>query len=113
MMSLSFAAGSFDAVVALYSVIHLPRNEQENLILRVAAWIRPGGYFLLNVGTEDNPGYVDSDWLGSKMYWSGFGANVYRDMVRQAGFDDVDVEVIEHEEDGQLIPFLWMLVKKR
>jgi SAM-dependent methyltransferase len=113
MMSLSFAAGSFDATVALYSIIHLPRSEQEMLIQRVSAWLRPGGYFLLNVGTEDNPGYVDSDWLGSRMYWSGFGENVYRDMVRQAGLEDIDVEVLQHEEDGRLIPFLWMLLRKR
>ncbi len=72
MMSLTFAAHSFDAVVAFYSVIHLPRAEQPVLLERVAEWLRPGGYLLLNLGTHDNPGSIEPDWLGVEMYWSGF-----------------------------------------
>lgn len=112
MMSLTFGPSSFDAAVALYSIIHIPRAEQETLIKRISAWLRPGGYFLLSLGTEDNPGAVESDWLGGRMYWSGFPAEVYRKIIRDAGFEDVDVQITDQEEDGRLVRFLWMLVRK-
>ena len=36
-------AGSFDAVVCLYTLIHLPLDEQPPLLGRVAGWLRAGG----------------------------------------------------------------------
>ena len=39
MTSLNFPRGSFDAVVAFYSVIHLPRDEQRQLLKQIAEWL--------------------------------------------------------------------------
>jgi SAM-dependent methyltransferase len=113
MMSLAFPPGNFDAVVALYSIIHLPRVEQEVMVKRISEWLCPGGYLLMNLGTRDDPGSVKEDWLGSRMYWSSFDEKENRDMVQRIGFDFIDVAVINEEEHGKLIPFLWMLAKKR
>ena len=41
--SLQFAANSFDAIVALYSIIHVPREEHASLFARMHEWLRPGG----------------------------------------------------------------------
>jgi cyclopropane fatty-acyl-phospholipid synthase-like methyltransferase len=102
MMSLTFAARSFDAVVAFYSVIHLPRTEQSVLLDRVAEWLRPGGHLLLNLGTYDTPGSVEPHWLGAEMYWSGFDTEGNREMVRAAGFTLLEAEVLDDDEDGRL-----------
>src|SRR5690242_4316804 len=40
---LDFPPASFDAVVAFYSLIHIPREEQAGLLGRMARWLRPGG----------------------------------------------------------------------
>ncbi|KAL2256263.1 hypothetical protein VTK26DRAFT_1920 [Humicola hyalothermophila] len=64
MAALSFPPASLDAVVALYSIIHLPREEQAALMGRVAAWLRPGGVVLANFGTEALEAFVDERWLG-------------------------------------------------
>lgn len=112
MMALTFDEGSFDAVVAFYSVIHLPREEQKVMMGKIAGWLKDGGYVLVNLGANDNEGSVNQDWLGGKMYWSSYDAETNREMVRGAGFEIVKAEVIEDDEDGKSVPFLWVLARK-
>lgn len=52
-------------------------------------------------------------WLGEKMYWSGFDKATNVGMVIEAGFDIVEEETTQEEEDGTIVPFLWILAKKR
>ena len=47
---LELPPASYDAVVCLYALIHMPLTEQPRLIERVAAWPRPGGWLLVTVG---------------------------------------------------------------
>jgi ubiquinone/menaquinone biosynthesis C-methylase UbiE len=61
MMGLEFEERSFDAVAAFYSVIHLPRNEQEVILKRVWGWLREGGYLLVNLGVRDSVESVRDD----------------------------------------------------
>ena len=41
-----FSASNFDAVVAFYSVFHIPREEHHDLFRRIHNWLKPGGYIL-------------------------------------------------------------------
>ena len=68
MMTLTFPPASFDAVVAFYSIIHLPRTEQTLLMKRIAEWLRPDGWFLANLGVSNDPGSIEPAWLGTPMY---------------------------------------------
>jgi SAM-dependent methyltransferase len=113
MMSLTFPSNTFDAVVAFYSIIHLPRAKQDILISRIADWLRPGGHLLANLGTSDNPGSINADWLGSKMYWSSYDVQTNEKMLIGAGFELLETEVVEDDEDGELVPFYWVLAKKK
>lgn len=112
MMSLTFSCGTFDAVVGLYSIIHLPRLDQEVLIKRIRDWLHPGGYFLANLGTTDNPGNTE-DWLGSKMYWSSYDVPTNLQIVQRAGLEIVEAETLFDDEEGKSVPFLWILAQKR
>ena len=44
--SISFNPSSFDAVVAICPIFHLPRGEHPEFFRRVHRWLRPGGYLL-------------------------------------------------------------------
>jgi Methyltransferase domain len=120
MTTLNFPPGSFDVVVAFYSIIHLPRNEQKEMLGKIATWLsrdsEDGGYLLLNFGTTDNPGSYEREWLGCKeghMYWSSFDSATNLALVEQAEFEIVESSVIEDDEDGRKVPFLWVLARKR
>ena len=101
MTTAGFPAGAFDAVVALFSIIHVPRDEHAELLRRIGGWIRPGGYLLANMASSDDPGTIEDDWLGVPMFFSGFDASTNRRLLQEAGFDTIDADVIAHEEDGR------------
>ncbi|KIW95402.1 uncharacterized protein Z519_03986 [Cladophialophora bantiana CBS 173.52] len=111
MTSLKFECSVLQAVVAFYSIIHLPRDEQCNLIQQVWKWLSPTGYLLCNLGVADNPGKTEK-WLGSQMYWSSFDAETSLEMLKDTGFSIIQSEVLHDDEDGRLVPFLWVLASK-
>ena len=45
-----FADGVFDAVVAFYSIIHVPRDEHVGLMANVYRVLRPGGILVATMG---------------------------------------------------------------
>ncbi|KAL3466274.1 S-adenosyl-L-methionine-dependent methyltransferase [Aspergillus heterothallicus] len=121
MMGLAFEDASLDAVVGMYSFIHLPREEQIVFLKRVHAWLKPGGWFLGNFSVQEIEGVFDEGWLGGGvdggvMFWSGFGAEQTCKIVGEIGFELVLREVVTdlEEKDGKNIevPFLWVLGRK-
>jgi cyclopropane fatty-acyl-phospholipid synthase-like methyltransferase len=113
MTTVRFPGEAFDAVVALFSIIHVPRDEHAELLVRVRSWIKPGGYLLANMASRDDPGTIDDDWLGTPMYSSGFDAATNEHLIQRAGFDIIEADIITHEEDGRPVPFLWVLARAR
>lgn len=113
MMQLDFTEASLDAVVAFYSVIHLPRDEQKIILGRMQQWLKVGGHVLINLGTKDMAEGVTDNWLGEGMYWSGFDTKSNEAMITDAGFEILESKVIDQrEEEDKVIPFLWILAKK-
>ncbi|KAK5053750.1 hypothetical protein LTR84_001711 [Exophiala bonariae] len=112
MMKLTFEPSHFDAVVAFYSVIHLPKEEQLEIFKQICSWLKPGGFLLCNLGTTENPGGT-KPWLGgAQMYWSGFDADQYQTLLTERGFSLINTEIISDNEDGRMVPFLWILAQK-
>ena len=64
MTALAMEPSSLDAVVACYSVFHVPREEHAGLFRRIATWLRPGGYLLASVANSDHCGYTEPDFFG-------------------------------------------------
>ncbi|KAF8177043.1 S-adenosyl-L-methionine-dependent methyltransferase [Mycena galopus ATCC 62051] len=97
MMDLDFTEGELDAVVGLYTVLHLPREEQGELVRRVG---------------RESEGTVEVGWLEegkesrNVMYWSSWSPGESRRLVEQAGFR------IEIAEIGGPEDFFWVLAQK-
>jgi SAM-dependent methyltransferase len=102
-------AASADAVVAFYSLTHVPRTELAPLLGRIRTWLRPGGTFLASFGVEDDPGTIEDDWLGVPMYFSHFSARTHRRLVEAAGFAIDWAEILTEPEDRFDARFLWIL----
>lgn len=104
MASLDFPARSFEAIVCLYAIIHLPLADQPGLIERMARWLRAGGYLLVTVGHEAWTGTED-DWLGSgaTMAWSHGDEATYLDWLARAGFDVIERTFIPEGAGGHVL----------
>ena len=114
MAEVCFEPGTFDAVVAFHSIIHVPRTEHPALLGRIHRWLKPNGAFLATMTITDYEGR-DEDWegWGAPMVWSHFDADTNLAMLRDAGFGILYAEPrtgggTGHEDET----WLWVLARK-
>lgn len=105
--TIAFAPSSFDAVVALYSLIHVPVDEQPALMARIRSWLRPGGRLLVTTGHRAWTG-TEEDWLGSgaPMYWSHADSQTSRGWIEAAGLRVEDERFVAEGDSGGHTLFL-------
>ena len=113
MCRIEYDDSSFDGVVALYSLGHLPPDDQRGMLRRVARWLRPGGLFLVTVSARDDvEERVEDDWLGAPMYMAHIPAEETRTILRDSGLELVRDLVEPQVEHGQEVSFLWLLAAR-
>ncbi|HEY7020059.1 MAG TPA: class I SAM-dependent methyltransferase [Ktedonobacterales bacterium] len=112
MTELTIEPASFDAVVAFFSIIHVPREEQPGLLAQIAHWLRPGGLFVATMGASSTEDGYEEDWLGAPMYWSHFDAETNRRLVEEAGLVIESATLETADEDGAPVTFLWVVARK-
>jgi SAM-dependent methyltransferase len=109
---LDIAAGSLDAVVALFFFGHVPMDEQRDLIGRIAVWIDEGGLLLATFGAGEAGENVDEDWLGAPMFFASLGADSYVRLLRECGLALLRDEVVVQREPGHgEVAFHWVLAQ--
>ena len=109
---LDFPDASFDAVVALYSLTHVPREAHPDLFGRIARWLPDGGLFLASLGASGEDDWL-GEWLGVEMFFSSWDADTNRRLIRDAGFELARDEVVTMHEPGCPATFLWALASRR
>ena len=112
MTKLDFGAGTFDAVTAFYSVIHVPRDEHPSLFQDIARWLKPEGLFVAGLGAGSQHAGLDEDWHGAPMFWSSHDSETNKRLVEEAGLDLISAEEVTGEEDGEPVTFLWLVARK-
>lgn len=118
MGALSFEPASFDGVISFFAIFHLPRAEQKGMLSNIHSWLKPGGMFVFNLATVDEE-EIHGEFLGHGMFWSSYGVEENKAMVRDVGLEVVEVEVLE-AGDGQLkegdpdygVKFMWIAARK-
>ena len=111
MTQVAFPAESFAAVISSYAIIHVPRAEHANLLLRIAGWLEPGGLLVATMGATESEG-TEEDWLGAPMYWSHFDAETNERLVTSAGLEIVEATLDTAYEDGQPFTHQWIVGRK-
>jgi SAM-dependent methyltransferase len=110
MLDVDFPDASFDGVVALYSIAHVPREEHGPVFARVRRWLRPGGVFLASLGAGDTPSWT-GEWLGVPMFFSSHGAESNTRLLAEAGLDIVRAELVTMREPEGEATFLWVICR--
>ena len=99
-----FRPASFDGVVAFYAFNHVPQEELAPAFARILSWLRPGGRLMLSLGTSDNAGEIEPDWLGVPMFFAGFTPEMNERLLIGNGFDlemsEVRVEITAGPSGG-------------
>ena len=113
MMELRYLPDKFDLVVGLYSLIHLPREEQTVFLHRAFRWLKPGGMLMVNFLKQELEEQVNEQWLGHPagwMYWSSWGEEKTMQII-----DGLGMEVLVREETVDVTDpeFVWVIAKKK
>lgn len=106
----AFPDESFDAVISLYAIFHLPREEHSALFERVYRYLKRGGVMLVTLGTSDSAYEENGDWLGARMIWSYYPPKEYEKMLAKIGFNILKTGY-EGKPDDQEYHF-WLLTEK-
>lgn len=112
MTALDFSQETFDAVVAMYCLQHLPTEEQGPMLKQIYVWLKPGGILVCNFDEQEDSGSMMQDWLGAHMFKSGLGVEGSKQIVAEAGFSIIEAEVIRDVDGKKTVPFLWVLARK-
>jgi SAM-dependent methyltransferase len=110
MMKLDFTPGSLAAVVGLYSIIHLPQEDQIQMLHNIGKWLQPGGVLLANFNLDETKGTVAEQWLhrDAWVFWSGLGQEGTVEAIKAAGLK-VEKAVVEGDDTES---FLWVIARK-
>jgi SAM-dependent methyltransferase len=104
-----FAEASFGAVIALYSITHVPRDLHSGLFLRIANWLQPGGLLLASLGAEAAADWT-GEWLGTEMFFSQHDAATNLRLIQETGLIAECAEIAaQDDEDAK---FLWVIARK-
>jgi 2-polyprenyl-3-methyl-5-hydroxy-6-metoxy-1,4-benzoquinol methylase len=112
-MELDIAAGSLDAVAALFLFGHLPSDDQRSLVTRIGEWLRKDGSFFATFPTGAAAEEIDPDWLGTPMFFASLGPHAYASLLHDSGLRSWRDEVIaQNEPDHGDVFFRWVLARK-
>lgn len=102
--ALDLPPGTFDAIVCLYALIHMPLNQQPHLLHNITRWLRPGGWLLATTGQDAWTGTQDN-WLGgpTTMWWSHTDATTYRSWLHQSGLQITDQQFVPDGDSGHAL----------
>ncbi len=98
----AFPTESFDAVVCLFALIHIPLAEQAPLLKRVAGWLRPGGCLVVTTGHTAWTGTEDN-WHGATMWWSHADKATYETWLTDAGLQVREQEFFPEDDGGHAL----------
>lgn len=97
MSALGFADDSFDAICALFSLIHVPLDEHAGVAAAFHRVLRPGGLAVVTVGGDEGWDGTNPDWLetGVEMRWSFPDSRTSARQFGDAGFEIRETRSIE------------------
>lgn len=105
--------GGFDAIVAFFSLLMLPRAEIPTALRRLHDLLEPGGYFLLSMAEADLDA-VPVSFAHCPMRVSGYPGVQLRSLVSEAGFEVLDLRHLSYAPvDPEMPPEAQLFVYSR
>ncbi len=89
-----------DAIVSLYTIIHIPRETHTELFQKINSFLPKGGLILVTMGSSEWEG--TDDFYGVNMYFSHYGHETNSNIIENAGFeiilDEIDDTLKEYHQ---------------
>ncbi|MFX0006475.1 MAG: methyltransferase domain-containing protein [Promethearchaeota archaeon] len=103
---LKFEENTYDGIVSVYTLFHVPRNNHIQIFKKFFEILKPGGILLINTGISESEG--KSYFFGVPMFWSNYNPKTTLELVKKAGFSIIFEGVLERGGEYQY----WIFGKK-
>lgn len=100
--------GAFDAIVALYLIDNIAREDYPALFRRFRELLRPNGRLLLSAEPGEDP-WQQYTWLGVPMFINTVPTQELVQLLQEAGLSVVSTELESQLEGGRSIEYAWIL----
>lgn len=99
---------AFDAIVALYLIDNIAREDYPVLFRRLSELLRPNGRLLLSAEPGEDP-WQPYTWLGVPMFINTVPTAELVRLLREAGLSVVSTEFESQLEGGRPIEYAWII----
>ena len=110
--SLPFKEEEFDGIYARASLLHIPKDEIEEVLVSLASLLVPGGYFYMAVKEGVGEGEFEDTKHGRrvKRFYSLYQEKELRNLLEESGFEIIDID--KHQRLGGSTIWIQVLGKK-
>ncbi|MHA1220745.1 MAG: class I SAM-dependent methyltransferase [Candidatus Heimdallarchaeota archaeon] len=113
MTELDFPDNYFGGILAYYSIIHVPRDEHEDLFRNFFRMLKPTGVALFSLTSTDDSSYTNEDFFGKEMFWSGFDAETNIALLESIGYHIIWSKLVRDNLGSEGIHMFVMLQKPK
>ncbi|MDH5219083.1 MAG: class I SAM-dependent methyltransferase [Gammaproteobacteria bacterium] len=112
MRDIQFDDGDFDAISMIYSLFHIPKEQQSDLFARLFRWLKPNGMALFTYATKEYTGSEqfngNKEFLGQQLFYSHDTPENLFQTLEEIGFviEARDYHCVADET------FLWVTMRK-
>jgi cyclopropane fatty-acyl-phospholipid synthase-like methyltransferase len=112
MSEVAFPEQHFQAIIAIYSLFHLPQDKHFDMFANMHKWLIPGGKILFAYATKEYTGFDEfegcKEFMGKQLFYSHKKPEVMLNDLQKIGFK---IEKIEYKNIGNEV-FIWVMAKK-
>jgi len=112
MREIEFNTSQFDAITAIYSLFHIPGNDQKIMFEKFYRWLIPKGKALFTYATKEYTGSDEfegyKEFMGQKLYYNHKRPEKLYTELEGMGFN---IDSADYRNIGDEI-FLWITVSK-
>jgi ubiquinone/menaquinone biosynthesis C-methylase UbiE len=105
-LTLDFPDDSFDGIICVYTLWHIPRNDHITIIQNFHRMLKDNGILVLNTGIYESDGI--SQFFGEPMLWSTNNPKKTLEAVKDLGFEIIFEGVLKLGGERQY----WIFAKK-
>ncbi|MBN2228999.1 MAG: class I SAM-dependent methyltransferase [Candidatus Thorarchaeota archaeon] len=106
LLDLDFPDSSFDGVICVYTLWHIPRSNHQAILQKFHRVLKSDGILVINTGTSESEGM--SEFFGEPMLWSTNDPKDTLAVIQNLGFDVLFEGILKLGGERQY----WVFAKK-
>ena len=98
-----FVAGSFDAIVLSFSIVHLKEAEADKLLRQAISWTKRNGHLFVSFMSGKVAGFEQTSFSRQPIYFNYFDSDTILQLLSDQGLEIIHSEQQDyHEPDGTI-----------